>query len=65
MSQNITLPPVSVLFPDPGTAHADFLDLVGGVLEDLAAEGITPDPHEFLLRSSQAWEIYRQYAPEL
>lgn len=60
---NIELPPVSMLFRDQGEAHADFLELVDGVLAELADMGIQVDPRDYLLRTSQAWEVYRQYCP--
>lgn len=57
---NIELPPVSMLFRDQGEAHADFLELVDGVLAELADMGIQVDPRVSYLERRALAKLRRE-----
>ena len=41
------------------------LEVFDEVLAELRADGITVDAADFLLRANEAWQVWKQFAPQV
>jgi hypothetical protein len=54
-----------ILYPDPGTAHAEMLRTMEEAYDELAAEGYVVPMIDRIEQSERLWMTWRKFAPEI